>query len=253
MVVYKRVYYYETSTKCERILNNPSQKNKREVERMEENTNNQNNNNTSTSVTGAGDKSNTQNQGASNDGNNGHKTQETTQEKTLSEFLKQSGIDSEEQLGEIIKKNKELEESQKTELQKSNDNVDKLVKELAEERRGKIIADAKLLAMTEGADKDLIDDLVIVVMSKVTQDKGVSEVIKEIKESPSGKVYFPTIDSEGLEKEKRRNITGGAPSNNSSTSGSASGNNEGNTNAPIASRLFAGANKNKSKGHFFKN
>lgn len=218
---------------------------KREAKREMEN----NNNNPSQEPDNNNNNNTVQSQQQNGNSQSVQPVAETEHEKTLSEFLKECGVESEGQLGEIIKKNKEYEESQKTELEKSNDNVSELTKKLAEERQARVISDAKLLAMTEGADKNLIDDLVIVVMARVTKDKGVSEVIKEIKESPSGKIYFPPVDEGTTEKEKRRNITGGS----SSPAGKNNGGDKGKESAPIASRLFKDASKTAGKSSYFKN
>ena len=110
-------------------------------------------------------------------------------------------------LKEIVTKSKEDEEKNQTELQKSDTALKQAVKQLAQEREGKLIAEAKLSAIQLGAKKELVDDLVIVAKSKVTKDKDINEVISEMKESETGKIYFAEEEKEDKEDNNRGTVT----------------------------------------------
>lgn len=127
---------------------------------------------------------------------------EKTKSEAVSEFLKTLGVEDADALKGIVIKHKEDEDKNKTELEKKNDALTETTKELAAEREGRIIAEAKLSAIQLGAKPELVDDLVIVAKSKVTKEKDINAVIAEIKDSASGKVYFKFDDDEEEDDEE---------------------------------------------------
>ena len=125
----------------------------------------------------------------------------------IASLLEELGLDDTDSLKEIVTKSKEDEEKNQTELQKSDTALKQAVKQLAQEREGKLIAEAKLSAIQLGAKKELVDDLVIVAKSKVTKDKDINEVISEMKESETGKIYFAEEEKEDKEDNNRGTVT----------------------------------------------
>lgn len=107
----------------------------------------------------------------------------------VSEYLKKLGVNGDD-LESIINKHKEEEEKNSTELQKVQKELKKALKMLHEERESNQRAQAQLEALKLGADPDLVEDLIIVAMSKVTEGKDIKKVISEIKEGNTGKIYF---------------------------------------------------------------
>jgi len=123
----------------------------------------------------------------------------------VSELLESLGIDNKDALSEIVTKSKEDEDKNKTELQKTADNLNITAKELATERQARQVAEAKFTAVELGAKPELVGDLVVIAMAKVTKDKDINAVIAEIKESKNGSVYF--ISEEENEPNKGKNTT----------------------------------------------
>ena len=168
---------------------------------------------------------------------------EETKKQGVSELLKTLGIENEDVLKSIITKHNEEEESKKTELQKSQDSNKTLTKNLVSEKERADIAEAKLNALMLGARKELVDDLVVIAMAKVTDDKKISEIISEIKESDKGSVYFETKE-EQEEKPKRKTVT--------RTKSKVQENKTEQNEEPktLAERLFS--TRQKTKNHYFK-
>lgn len=198
------------------------------------------------------------------------KSNETKQEETkadiekakndaVSELLKTLGVEDADALKGIVTKHKEDEEANKTELQKKDDALTETTKQLASEREGRIIAEAKLSAIQLGAKPELVDDLVIVAKSKVTKEKDINAVIAEIKDSTSGKVYFTSEDEEeekGKDKTKTKTVTRARVTKPSEKSKDKEEKEEEGTSkkdehkGSMAERLLAGRSKKKS--HYFK-
>lgn len=131
---------------------------------------------------------------------------EKTKKQGVNEILAALGVDSKEDLQTIVNQYKQEQESKKSDLEKANDSNKTLTKRLVEEKERADIAEAKLAAITLGAKPDLVDDLVIVAKSKATEDKKILDVIKEIKKSNSGSVYFVS-EEEKKEDKKNRTVT----------------------------------------------
>lgn len=184
---------------------------------------------------------------------------EKVKSEALSGFLKDLGVEDADALKGIITKHKETEEANKTELQKKEDALTETTKELAREREGRILAEAKLSAVQLGAKPELVDDLVVVAKAKVTKDKDINAVIAEIKDSTSGKVYFKSDEEEETEekgKNKNKTVTRARVTKQSEKSGTKKEEEKGGTETKeehkgsMAERLLAGRKTNKS--HYFK-
>lgn len=120
---------------------------------------------------------------------------EKERKNAVADYLSGLGVD-EDTLKNILAKHKEEEEKNKTELQKSNDAVKAATAQLAEERKARLKAEAKSIAMQNGVNPKLVEDFVIVAMAKVTKDKDIEAVVAEMKESESGKLYFGASEEE---------------------------------------------------------
>lgn len=181
---------------------------------------------------------------------------EKVKSEALSGFLKDLGVEDADALKGIVTKHKETEEANKTELQKKEDVLTETTKELAREREGRILAEAKLSAVQLGAKPELVDDLVVVAKAKVTKEKDINAVIAEIKDSTSGKVYFKSDDEEeeeaGKNKTKEKTVTRARvtkPSEKSKGKEEEEGKKEEHKGS-MAERLLAGRKEKKS--HYFK-
>lgn len=181
---------------------------------------------------------------------------EKVKSEALSGFLKDLGVEDADALKGIVTKHKKMEEANKTELQKKEDALTETTKELAREREGRILAEAKLSAVQLGAKPELVDDLVVVAKAKVTKEKDINAVIAEIKDSTSGKVYFKSDEEEeeeaGKNKTKGKTVTRARvtkPSEKSKEKVDEEGKGEEHKGS-MAERLLVGRKEKKS--HYFK-
>ena len=206
-------------------------------------------NNNQTHNNQQGEEQNTNNQ--NNQNTNVQNTNNTNVETkdTLAEFMKKNGIDSEEELTNFWTQHKEDVESKKDDLTKAQDTIKETTKQLVEERKARMEADAKLTAIKLGAKPELVDDLVVIAMSRVSETKDINAVLTEIKSGNSGKTYFVT-EEEGKEKNKNRNVTrANSQNSNASHENKSSTNNENNNSVKhrgtMAERLLNGRKTNK--------
>ena len=129
----------------------------------------------------------------------------------VAEYLKSLGVEDSDTLKGIVTKAKEEEDKNKTDLEKSNETLTATTKELAAEREARQLADAKLAAIKLGANPKLVDDLVVIAKARATGDKKIEEVIAEIKDGETGKIYFGTDEPEEekpeKKKQKNKNVT----------------------------------------------
>ncbi|WAX12205.1 hypothetical protein CS266P3_00008 [Clostridium phage CS266P3] len=180
---------------------------------------------------------------------------EKVKSEALSGFLKDLGVEDADALKGIVTKHNETEEANKTELQKKEDALTETTKELAREREGRILAEAKLSAVQLGAKPELVDDLVVVAKAKVTNGKDINAVIAEIKDSTSGRVYFKSDEEEeeeGKNKTKGKTVTRARvtkPSEKSKGKEEEEGKKEEHKGS-MAERLLEGRKEKKS--HYFK-
>lgn len=206
---------------------------------------NNENNNVETNQNNSGSENNNETN-KQNENKEQHIDVEKVKNDALADFLKSLGVEDTEKLKDIVTKQKEAEDANKTELQRSNDTLTETTKQLAAEREARMISDAKLEAIKQGARTELVEDLVIVAKSKVTKDKDIKAVIAEIKDSEVGKVYFETKEEKEQkeqQKKKEKNVTRKRVTNKESEE-------EKEENGTFASRFFANKNKNKESYYF---
>lgn len=175
---------------------------------------------------------------------------EKVKSEALSNFMKEIGVEDKDALKGIIAKAKEEEDKNKTDLQKANDSLTEATKQLAEERKARLVAEAKVSAMQLGAKPELVEDLVIIAMTKVTKEKDINTVISEMKDSQTGKVYFAEKEEE--EKEKgtvtRARVT--KMSEKKETKKEEDNKDEKKHIGSMAERLLAGRKVNKKSSYF---
>lgn len=171
---------------------------------------------------------------------------EETKKQGVNEILAALGVDSKEDLQTIVSKYQQEQENKKTDLEKANDSNKTLTKRLVEEKERADIAEAKFAAITLGAKPDLVDDLVIVAKSKATEDKKILDVIKEIKKSNSGSVYFVSEEERKEDKKNRRTVT---RTNSKMQEEKQKEEKEEGTEGSLAKRLFA--RKQTTKNSYF--
>lgn len=172
----------------------------------------------------------------------------------LSDLFKNLGVDDEDTLKDIVSKHKEAEEASKTDLEKKEGECEALTKELASERKARILAEAKLSAIQQGAKPELVEDLVIVASTKVTKEKTIDAVIAEMKDSDSGKIYFASEEEEEKGKPGRGNKTvtrvSGVKTGKKEESDKGGSEKEEKHQGSIAERLLGGKKKSTKSAYF---
>ena len=174
----------------------------------------------------------------------------------VAEYLKSLGVEDSDTLKGIVTKAKEEEDKNKTDLEKSNETLTATTKELAAEREARQLADAKLAAIKLGANPKLVDDLVVIAKARATGDKKIEEVIAEIKDGETGKIYFGTDEPEAEEKpekkkQKNKNVTRKSVKEKSEEPDDEDEVKEKHAGT-MAARLLAGTKK-KTKSSYFSN
>ena len=172
---------------------------------------------------------------------------EAVKEQAVKDYMKSLGIEDDEKLKGIVTKAKEDEEKNKTDLEKKDDVIKETTRQLVEEREARQTAEAKLAAIKLGAKPEAVDDLVVIVKSRVTKDKDINKVIAEIKDGTNGKMYFVS-DEEKEQENKKPKVTRKRVSKNTEQEDESI---EDKHEGSIAARLFA--NKKKpTKSNYFK-
>lgn len=152
----------------------------------------------------------TQNQQQQNNQQTQNVDVKAVQTEAVQNLLKGLGVQDEDSLKNMISEYNKQKESQMSDVEKKTAEITKLTQELVEERERRILAEAKIEGIKLGANKDLIDDLVVIAKSKVTKDKDISAVMSEMKEGNA--VYFKTEETQqtqGTGKAKPKNVTAG--------------------------------------------
>lgn len=168
-------------------------------------------------------------------------------------LLGELGVEDVNGLKEILAKQKELEDKNKSEVQLKEEELTKTTKALSVEMEKRILAEAKISAISLGAKPELVEDLVIVARAKVTKDKDINEVIAEIKDSKVGNVYFGDA-GEGEEKgikgnSMTRKRVGTSITENKGEDDKKKGKN--NELSGLAERLFKSTAKAPEKSSYF--
>ncbi len=205
-----------------------------------------------------------ENQGANNDngnsgnddkGGSGNSGEQNKQAKTFSQeevnrmmanekrqgkqsILNSLGFKTEDEAKNAFNLLKALTDSQKTSEQKQEEEKNNALKDKAELEQKVVLAEAKLSCFTNGVNKDSIDDVLTIAMSKVSDNKSLDDVIGEMKKESRYSSFF--------EGEKPNDNTGGTPNGNKNDGSNGSQNNYGEALA----KMFASSNK-QNKSNFF--
>lgn len=188
-------------------------------------------------------------QNGSGDGGEQDKGEKTFTQKQVSDMMakekkqgKQSvlnalGFKSEQEAKDAINLLKALQDSQKSEEEKQKEANDAMVadKEKAEQRA--LLAEAKLSCIENGVNKESVEDVLTIAMSKVSDDKKLEDVIADMKKEKRYSSFFVEENNGGSS-----NGTGSTPSHSSS-----SNNNGGDYGKQLAEKFNAKSVGTKSK------
>lgn len=206
---------------------------------------NQNNNNGGQNENNGGQNKNNDNQNGKGDKTftqdevNRMMTREKQQGKNS--VLNALGFKTEEEAKSAFNLLKALQDSQKSEADKLEESKNTAVQEKANAEQRAAIAEAKLSCIVNGVDKEAVDDVLVIAMSKVTDDKPLDTVLGEMKNEARYSSFFGNSNNN-----QSGGNTGRTPMNN---------NNGGNDNSAdygktLAERIY-GNSKGETKSKFF--
>lgn len=202
---------------------------------------------------GDGQNDNKDGQNKNDDNQNGDKGQKTftqdevnrmmTREKQQGKnsVLNSLGFKTEEEAKNAFNLLKALQDSQKSEADKMEDKKNTAIQEKDNAEHRAAIAEAKLSCIVNGVDKEAVDDVLVIAMSKVSDDKPLETVLEEMKNETRYASFFGSSkgDSKG-------GNTGRTPQNNNS----GGGDNNTNYGETLAKRVY-GDSKSETKSKFF--
>lgn len=150
--------------------------------------------------------------------------------------LKSLGFKTEDEAKDVIAKYNEFIESKKTDDDKAKEALKKLKDESAEALKRASIAENKLACFALGISGEYIDDVLAIASNKVTDDKDLETVLKEMKDDKKYESFFI----------QENNNSGGTGSN-----AGHSGNSSNEKKESYGERLGKQAAKNNVKSSYF--
>ncbi len=173
------------------------------------------------------------NNGGGNDGDgskdgNGGKADRTFSQEEVNRMMtrekqqgKQSvlnslGFKTEDEAKSAFNLLKALTDSQKSAEQKAEENKNTAIQEKADAEKRAEMAEAKLSCVMNGVDKDAVDDVLVIAMSKVSDGKTLDDVLGEMKGEARYASFFNTTGNNGGKDDNNSSggNTGRTPQNN---------------------------------------
>lgn len=111
--------------------------------------------------------------------------------------LKSLGFKSEEEAKQAIEKYNKYLEDQKTEAEKQKEALDKANSEKSEAEKRAIAAENKVACYNSGIVSEYIDDVLAIASTKVSDEKDLATVLKEMKEDKKYESFFEKDSSSG--------------------------------------------------------
>lgn len=127
-------------------------------------------------------------------------------------ILNSLGFKTEQEAKDAMSLLKALQDSQKSEEQKQKEANDAAVAEKEKAEQRAILAESKLSCIENGVNKESVDDVLTIAMSKVTDDKSLDDVIADMKKESRYASFFVSESDGG----KGSDGTGSTPSHSSS-------------------------------------
>lgn len=107
-------------------------------------------------------------------------------------LLKELGVDDAKTAKEGLARYREILDKDKTDAEKAKEGLAAETKAKGEAEKRALLAEAKVEALSAGCNPLYLDDLITLAMGRVTEDKDLSSVIKEMKEDQKYKTFFGT-------------------------------------------------------------
>lgn len=155
-------------------------------------------------------------------------------------LLKELGVEDAKSAKEGLAKYKEILDKDKTAAEKAGEDLAAETKAKQEAEKRALLAEAKVEVLSAGCKPDYLDDVITLAMTKVSDDKDLAAVVKEMKEDSKYSAFFGESDDgsgdkgtgggSGFKKKREPDKKGG-----------------------LGSRLGAQATANNTKNPYFNN
>lgn len=155
-------------------------------------------------------------------------------------LLKELGVEDAKSAKDGLAKYKEILDRDKSAAEKAGETLAAEQKAKAEAEKRAMLAEAKVEVLSAGCKPEYLDDVITLALRKVSDDKDLSTVVKEMKEEPKYSAFFGGSDSDSGDK----GTGGGAGFKRKEGSDKKGG---------LGSRLGAQATANNSKNPYFNN
>lgn len=172
--------------------------------------NNTNDNGSGSENAGQNDNSSTENQNATKTFTQEQVSNMMAKEKNEGRrsILKTLGFKSEDEAKKAMELYNALLDSQKTEEQKNQESLQKANSEKEEYRLRAEEAENKVLCLENGVDKNSIEDVLAIARTKVTDNKDLGSVLKEMSKQSKYATFFGSADNSGTGNDPKHNGTG---------------------------------------------
>lgn len=155
-------------------------------------------------------------------------------------LLKELGVEDAKSAKDGLAKYKEIMDKDKTEAQRAQEAATEAEKSRKEAEKRAILAEAKVEVLSAGCKPEYLEDIITLAMGKVSDDKTLSAVVKEMKEDSKYAAFFGESGSGSGDKG-----TGGGSGFKRDGSPDKKGS--------LGSRLGAQITKNDTKNPYFNN
>lgn len=115
-------------------------------------------------------------------------------------LLKELGVEDAKTAKEGLQKYKEILDKDKTEAEKAQGSLAEETKAKQEAEKRALLAEAKVEVLSAGCKPEYLDDLITLAMGRVTEDKDLAAVVKEMKEDSKYAAFFGEGGSDSGDK-----------------------------------------------------
>lgn len=109
-------------------------------------------------------------------------------------LLKELGVEDAKSAKEGLAKYKEILDKDKTAAEKAGENLVAETKAKQEAEKRALLAEAKVEVLSAGCKPDYLEDVITLAMTKVSDDKDLATVVKEMKEGSRYSAFFGEFD-----------------------------------------------------------
>lgn len=110
-------------------------------------------------------------------------------------LLKELGVEDAKSAKDGLAEYKKILDKDKTDAQKAQDDLAAETKAKTEAEKRALLAEAKVEVLSAGCKPEYLDDVITLAMTKVSEDKNLAAVVKEMKEDTKYSAFFGESDS----------------------------------------------------------